>query len=491
VAPFNLGAPDWRPGAGSPALPGNEGHRNPVAVWDIDPWFTPVCYLGASDWDGDWWEGWIYTNYANGAGRTDLPAWPDSNITTFAVNTTLTPGRFYVLQGRVDVQAGVTLTIEAGSIVRGLGQATYLVVERDADLVVNGTAASPVILTSNAAPGDQLPGDWGGVVIHGNAVANCASADGCGLTSVEGDCESEGGAGFFGGDDDNDDSGSIRYARVEYAGEVLLANNELNAWTFNGVGSGTTIEYLQAHLGTDDLFEWFGGTVGAKYLVGTGGDDDNIDWQMGFRGKLQFVVCQQAGDAITPNEDNGIEADNNEFDEDCPGRSCPTLSNLTLIGDGPNGAGGGRGMRIRVGTAGTVVNSIVQGWGAEGIRIDPSSLDNCAYQGILPEEECDGDLAAGVEDPAFRGNGLVAAAAPNPTRGAAGIYFSLERAGKVRVQVFDLRGRVVDTLAEGHMAAGEQAVTWNAASAPAGIYVYRVVESDSGRTASGKIVVAR
>ena len=485
--PYNKNAPDWSPQAGSPTLPNNANHRV-VEVWNTDGFFDQACYAGAADFNERWWEGWTYFNYADGAGRTDIPGGaPIDVVADVNANTTWFSGNVYRLNGRIAVNPPATLTIQAGTVIVGAGVGSYLVVERNADIDVQGTASQPVIFTSGSAPGSQFPGDWGGVVVHGNAVANCAGVTGCGLTSVVGDCESEGGAGFFGGSDDNDSSGSLRFVRVEYAGQEISPNNELNAFTFNAVGRGTQISYLQAHLGTDDLFEWFGGTMQAKYLVATGGDDDNFDWQMGYRGRVQFAVCQQADIITTPNADAGIEADNNEFDEQCAGRSNPILSNLTLVGTGPD-AGGSRGIRLRRGTAGCVVNSVVMGFSNVGLRVEPSSLDNCAAQVAIPDANCD-DVILGTGDATGLRNGFVALAAPNPTRGAADISFALEREGRVTVNIYDVTGRVVDVLADEWFTAGAQSVRWDGASS-SGMYFYRVV-TDNGDVATGKIVVSR
>ena len=371
--PYNLAAPRWDPMDGSPALAGNPNSRV-LQPSLIDPWFQDVCYVGGVPYTGgddsrDWTVGWTYYNYAGGAGRTDInPANPTKMIVAdINVNTLFDADTTYLLVGRIAVNPPATLTIEPGTVVAGSGVGSYLVVERDADIDVNGTPTAPVIFTSGQPIGAMAPGDWGGVVIHGNAVANCAGATGCGTTTNGDDCESEGGAGFFGGNDDDDSSGSIRYARVEYAGQEIAPNNELNAWTFNAVGRNTELEFMQAHLGTDDLFEFFGGTARLRHAVATAGDDDNFDSQMGFRGFIQFAVCQQAGNVITPNGERGIESDNNEFDFDCPGRSNYCYSNLTLIGSG-NLPGGAQGIEMRRGTAATVINSIVQGFSGPGLR---------------------------------------------------------------------------------------------------------------------------
>jgi hypothetical protein len=460
----------------------------------MDPWFQDVCYVGGVPYAGpnganDWTRGWTYFAYDGGATRTDIDTnKPTATITGFITSdTTWTNDTNIVLNGRVGVDSTYTLTVQAGTVVLGAGPGSYLVIERGADLVANGTEDAPIIFTSGAPLGDQQPGDWGGVVIHGEAVANCAPVrnvsgnGGCGLTDLVNECTSEGGAGVFGRNNDDDSSGSIRYARVEYAGQEISINNELNAWTFNAVGRNTTIEFLQAHLGTDDMFEWFGGTARCRYLVASGGDDDNLDWQMGFRGFVQFAVCSQAPDAVTANADAGIEADNNEFNFDCEGRSAPKLSNLTLIGD----VGAGRGMRLRRGTGFKIINSIVQGFGSVGLRVEnDETFSNCpgtAYSDL----NCN-QLAVG--DPVL-GNRFIAAAAPNPTAAAANISFALPETGDVKVQIFDVNGRLVSTVLNQTMEAGDHSVRWDAAAENAGIYFYSVVTN--GEKATGKIVVSR
>jgi hypothetical protein len=252
----------------------------------------------------------------------------------------------------------------------------------------------------------------------------------------------------------------------------------------NAVGSGTVLEYMQAHLGTDDLFEWFGGTARVSHIVATGGDDDLIDWQMGFRGFVQFVAGKQTPDNITLNADSGIEADNNEFNFDCTIRSNPVLSHLTLVGTGPL-TGGSRGIRLRRGTAAAVINSIVQGFSNVGLRVEhPETFANCP--GTSPADLACGVLAVG-DGPARDGK-LLVRAAPNPTAGAARLSFDLPASQHVRVQVFTLAGRLVDTVVDREMAQGPHDVTWNAAGRAPGMYFFRVVTE--GGEYSGKLVVS-
>jgi hypothetical protein len=504
----DINTPRWDPQFGSPALPGHPDFRV-LKASELDPWFEDVCYVGAVPFTGgieakDWTVGWTYYNYIGGLGRTDIDTTKTlvTIVSDVLTDTTWTNDTNIMLIGRIGVQPPATLTIEPGTVVMGqptgdINLVAYLVIERGAKINAQGTKENPIIFTSGGRwqEGNQNPGDWGGVVIHGQAVANCGRfTAGCGLTSEDvdpgpgvqyNDCISEGAAGLFGGPDDADDSGIITYARVEYSGRVFFENDELNAWTFNAVGSETVADYLQAHLGTDDNFEWFGGTMRLKHLVSTGGDDDNVDWQMGYRGKVQFAVCQQWQDAAgaTPNADAGIEADNNENDNSCEGTSRPQMANLTLIGTGPR-VGGARGMRLRRGTSFQIINSIVQGWDNVGLRVEsPATFDNCP--GTPPSDLDCSQLAVG-DNPTR--TGFVVAAAPNPARGATNLSFHLPRDGNVKVQVFNVSGQLVETVADRSMTAGDHSVRWNAEGVNSGLYFYRVVTA-AGDAATGKIMV--
>jgi hypothetical protein len=481
--------PRWDPQEGSPAIAGNPNSRI-LKASELDPWFQDVCYAGAVPYTGgidanDWTRGWTYYNYNGGLGRTDIDTTKATVMVTTDINanTVWSNANNYVVVGRIGVNPPATLTIEPGTVIMGGGVGSYIVIERDANIDAQGTPNAPIIFTSGSRwqDGAQAPGDWGGVVIHGNAWANCVNL--CGLTDT-GDCESEGGAGFFGGTDDGDNSGIVRYARVEYAGQEISLDNELNAWTMNAVGSGTTLEYMQAHLGLDDGFEWFGGAARVSHIVATGGDDDNVDWQMGFRGFIQFAVCKQAPSNVVLNADAGIEADNNEWDFNCALRSNPKLSNLTLVGTGSL-PGGSRGVRLRRGTAATLINSIVTGFSNVGLRVEnDETFANCP--GVAPSDLACGILAVG--DGPTRDGKLLVRAAPNPTAGAARFSFDLPAAQHVRVQVFTVAGRLVDTVADRQMAQGPHDVAWNAAGQAPGMYFYRVV-TESGEY-SGKLVVS-
>jgi hypothetical protein len=293
-------------------------------------------------------------------------------------------------------------------------------------------------------------------------------------------CQSEGGAGVFGGTNDDFDKGSIRYARVEYSGFQIAPNNELNCWTFNAVPRNTVLEYLQATHGSDDGFEWFGGTARCRYLVATSNQDDNLDWQMGYRGFVQFAVVQANPDFPV---DRGIEADNNEFALNCEYRSNPVLANLTLIGTGPL-PGGTDGVHLRRGTAGVIVNSIIQGWTGRGLRVaNAETFDNCA--GAQPPVYGCTTSDAG---PAARED-FTLSMGRNPTFGPTTISFDLPQAAHVVVRVFDAAGRTVDTIAEREFAAGPHTLGWSAQGRAAGAYFFRV--DAGGRSANGRVLVLR
>lgn len=268
----------------------------------------------------------------------------------------------YTIQGLVIVEDGGQLRIPAGTLLLGSTsvQPSAVIVRQGGQLFSEGTENSPVVFTSDRVNGTPNRGDWGGVVLNGNSICNFPA----------GECVGEGNSGPYGGTELDDNSGRIVYTRIEYAGYEVSFGNELNALTMNGVGSGTEIHHVQTHYGSDDGFEWFGGTVNAKYLIATGISDDSFDYSTGWQGKGQFWIAQQ-----DPNDaDNGFEVDGNEDNFDNTPFTEPTLYNVTLVGKGPNGTGGTAGestagMLHRRGTAGQLRNIIVVGF-ERGLDID-------------------------------------------------------------------------------------------------------------------------
>jgi len=491
VDPYNLTSPRFDPQQLSILNSKYAGDAVVMNVTSLDPWFEQPNYVGAipyrfADPTKDWTSGWTYYN-VTGAGRTDINYAKPLVILSGpqAVSRTLSASNNYLLQGKVNMLAGTTLTIPAGTYLFGEKATTgYLVIDRGAKIFVNGTKSAPVVLTSDQAPGSMAGGDNGGLVIHGRAIANCANTAG-------GDsCTSEGGAGFFGGGNDADDSGVIRYMRIEYSGKELSPNNELNSLTMNAVGTGTTIEYVEAFFGSDDAFEWFGGTARCSHLVGIGADDDGLDWQLGYRGRVQYAVIQQH----PLRGDKGIEADNSEFNFAAPNRSNPVMTNLTLIGTNPPNIGAvtpNRGIHLRRGTAGTILNSVIVGFRGPGLDLsDPETFANCP--GVAPAVANQPAVTAVETDQTPISHKLYLAISPNPVIRDTKIVFGLPSDGRnVRAQIFDAQGRLVKTLAQGPMSKGPHTLTWAPSnSLPKGQYFFRV-QSDDGHATSGKLVLVR
>ena len=291
---------------------------------------------------------------------------------------TLTADTAWVLRGGVFVGDGTsqtTLTIEPGTVIYGESSSDgMLVVNRNARILADGTAEAPIVFTSSKDVGSRARGDWGGLILNGNATLNSCT-DG----TVACEAFGEGGTGWYGGDDDNDDSGVLRYVRVEFAGTLISPDNELNGIAFQGVGRGTEIDYIQVHMNADDGVEFFGGTAQAKHLVVTGVGDDSLDWTDGWRGKVQFAVLQQYDDA---SGDNGIEADSNADNNDASPRSAPVLSNLTVIGS-PSSEASDYGMLLREGTAAQIHNTLVLGFNDACVDVDHGSTFDRIADGTL------------------------------------------------------------------------------------------------------------
>ena len=286
---------------------------------------------------------------------------------TITEDTTLTSDKQWVLRGGVFIGDDINrtvLTINPGTTIYGEASTIgMLVIRRGSKIMAEGTAEAPIVFTSAQNDGSRSRGDWGGLIINGRAPVN-----GCGDDDMtDGYCESlgEGGTGYYGGDDPDDNSGVLRYVRVEFAGHILSPDNELNGIAFQGVGRNTTVEYIQVHMNKDDGVEFFGGTVNVKHVLITGPADDCFDWTDGWTGKAQFVVLQQYDDA----GDQGIEADNNGEDNAATPRSHPTLANFTIIGS-PDSEFSDLGILLREGTAANLYNFIVTGFNEACLDID-------------------------------------------------------------------------------------------------------------------------
>ena len=236
----------------------------------------------------------------------------------------------YVLRGAVFVKDGGVLNIEAGTLVAGeAGSVGALIVERGGKLNALGTRERPIVFTSDQPPGTRFRGDWGGLIINGRAPTNIPGGEGVG----------EANTGIYGGDDPDDDSGTLRYVRVEFAGSEFSPDNELNGIAFQGVGRGGRYEYIQVHMNRDDAFEWFGGTADIKYAIASNTGDDSFDWTFGWTGRAQFLAVHQRSD----DADWAIEADNNEFNNNLlPRAARRSTTGPAAATDGNEGAEGFR-----------------------------------------------------------------------------------------------------------------------------------------------------
>ncbi len=245
---------------------------------------------------------------------------------------TLDPTKQYTLQGLVYVQSGKVLTIPAGTVILAdKGSKAALVVNRGGQLIANGTETSPIVFTSNAPAGFRNTGDWGGIIICGKAPNNQGdkiAMEGPTDFSVSSGTDN----GLYGGNVEADNSGSLKYVRVEYAGIAYAPNKEINSITFCSVGSGTTVEHVQASFGGDDSFEWFGGSVNAKYLVAYKGWDDDFDTDFGYRGKVQFGVALRGATLADQSGSNGFESDNDAAGSSLTPQTTAQFSNISILG---------------------------------------------------------------------------------------------------------------------------------------------------------------
>ncbi len=317
-------------------------------------------------------------------------------------NLTLDAANGYAIEGAVFIGNGNgtngSLTIPAGTKLFGKAGEDYIVVSRGSRINVRGTSSEPVIMTSiQDIQGTVDPvtdrGLWGGLVINGYAPINdCIDGTAAGGTAA---CEKsgEGSSGLFGGDNAADNSGTLQYLQVKYAGNLINDEDELNGIAFQGVGSGTTCDHIQIHNNADDGMEFFGGNVQCNYVVMTGIGDDSIDWTDGWQGGIQYAVVRQASDK----GDRGIEGDNRggaTGNRDALPRSNPTIANFTFVGTSSNDTG----IVVRAGTDAKLCNGIVTGYGDAGFDIDEDATIVRAQNGTLTIESTFFDNSDNVEN---------------------------------------------------------------------------------------------
>ncbi len=310
------------------------------------------------------------------------PTPTDSVVTLtgdISTNTTLSASKKYLLKGFVYVTEGATLTIEPGTVIRG-DKATKatLIITRGAKISAVGTAEKPIVFTSNLAAGARDKGDWGGVIILGKAPINPTGGEAKiegGLTATAGGDEKK--YIYYGGTTADDNSGSLKYVRIEFGGVAFSPDNEINGLTMAGVGSGTTISYVQIYRSGDDAFEWFGGTVNCDHLVATYTWDDDFDTDFGFSGNVQFGVCQRAKTLADVSGSNGFESDNDANGSNNTPQTKAVFSNMTIVGPYVAGKSAAsntnanfqNAAQIRRNSSESIINSVLIGFPV-GLYID-------------------------------------------------------------------------------------------------------------------------
>jgi hypothetical protein len=308
----------------------------------------------------------------------DLPGNPNNNNSTDPNETKILSGTIdnsitlkkgtFTLKGYVYVNNGATLTIEPGTIIKSdISQKGALIVERGSQLIADGTETEPIVFTSGKPAGERAPGDWGGIILLGKAPTNRPTSP---APIIEGGVNRP-----YGGTDAADNSGTLRYVRIEFSGIAAEPGSEINGLTLGGVGSGTVLENIQVSYGADDAYEFFGGTVNAKNLVAFATYDDDYDFDFGYNGKIQFAVSLRDKPSDT-DQANGIECDNDGTGSNATPVTHPQLSNFTLIGPyDTTGSSSNHGFsnRWRRSTDFTLVNSILLGHRKAGFSLESAT----------------------------------------------------------------------------------------------------------------------
>jgi hypothetical protein len=295
---------------------------------------------------------------------------------TINTTTTLTADKVWTLKGYVYVTDGAKLIIQPGTtIISDISEKGALCIERGAQIIAEGTATKPIVFTSGRPAGERTPGDWGGIVILGRAKTNRTSEP-----------IIEGGIGRpFGGTNDLDNSGVLKYVRIEYAGIAAMPNSEINALTLGGVGSGTIIDNVQTIYANDDAFEFFGGTVNARNLYAFATADDDFDFDFGYTGTITNGVAKRDPQFVDNGDaGNGIECDNDGTGSTATPYTHPKLFNMILIGPNTSTALANHnlGLRFRRATQFTMKNSIIWGWMKGGLSLESNETAQFVKDGV-------------------------------------------------------------------------------------------------------------
>lgn len=315
----------------------------------------------------------------------------EGRITT---NRTLKTGYTYKLRGLVYVTNGAILTIEPGTrIVGENGRNGGLIITRSCKIIADGTVEKPIIFTSEAATPQR--GDWCGLVILGNAPTNASFNGTQGIGEIEGGINNSDGLGLYGtpstqGQNPADNSGILRYVRIEYAGYAFLPDKEINSLTLGGVGSNTIIDHVQVSYANDDAFEWFGGTVNCKHLISYRTLDDDFDTDNGYSGKVQFGIVLRDSSVADISNTEAFESDNDAAGSSLLPQTAAVFSNITAMGPKATLANIGNAYhlaaaQIRRNSSMSLFNSILMGY-PTGIFIDATKgvpVDNNIPSGLF------------------------------------------------------------------------------------------------------------
>jgi hypothetical protein len=303
---------------------------------------------------------------------------PTTTTLTGNINTTttLTSDKVWTLKGYVYVTDGAKLIIQPGTtIVSDVAEKGALCIERGSQIIAEGTQSKPIVFTSGRPEGQRTPGDWGGIVILGRAKTNRSSEP-----------TIEGGIGRpYGGTNDSDNSGVMKYVRIEYAGIAALPNSEINALTLGGVGNGTILENIQTIYANDDAFEFFGGTVNGKNLYAFATADDDFDFDFGYTGMITNGVAKRDPQFVDSGDaGNGVECDNDGTGSAAQPYTHPKLFNMILVGPNVSTALANHnlGLRFRRSTQFTMKNSIVWGWMKGGLSLESNETTQFVKDGV-------------------------------------------------------------------------------------------------------------
>lgn len=349
--------------------------------------WTPTSYKGAFACTGNMWtDGWCEWDPQN----ANYPAPTMTVSANITSNTTWASGQTVLLDGQIYVTNNAVLTIQPGVVVRGNSNAAgaSLIITKGARLMAAGTATAPIVFTSDKPAGSRGVGDWGGIILLGKASNNLPG----GVGNIEGlpvgpNTEH----GVASSPDDNDNSGTLTYIREEFSGYAFQVNKEINGITMGSVGRGTTMHHIQVSFNNDDAFEWFGGTVDAKYLVSYRNLDDDFDCDNGFRGKVQFgLIVRDPAIADDPavSTSEGFECDNDAGGTTNTPKTAAIFSNITAIGPFRGNStqiiasGYRRAARLRRNCEMQIFNSVFTDF-QRGLHIDGTACENNASNGLL------------------------------------------------------------------------------------------------------------